>query len=153
MGFPVLGLKSKYRLSGVLLRALLGAGTGQSLSHGCSGKPLEGSQNSLWRVLPSWRCGTCLETPLEVALRWLKCNPGQNLPLSLLEILGMGSTQNRLLLGWVLLPQVYFLIRWGRDFISCICYVSLTSGFISISLLLLEKSLKNFVHFLMISWS
>lgn len=61
MGFPVLGLKSKYRLSGVLLRALLGAGTGQSLSHGCSGKPWKeartvcGVSSPPEGVVPVWK--------------------------------------------------------------------------------------------------
>lgn len=82
-----------------------GARTVQSWSHGCSGKPLEASQNSSAVSFPPEGVGACLQTPLEVALRWLKCNPGQNPPRSLLEILS--STQNRVLLGWVLLPQKF----------------------------------------------
>lgn len=107
--------------------------------------PWKRAQHSWSCVLPSRRCGTWMETPLEVALRWFKCNPGQNLPLSSLEIHGMGygSTQAGSCWAEFCCPKSLFLIRWGCDFIFWVCSVSLTSVFISLSLCFSGKELEK----------
>lgn len=151
VGFPVLGLNSAAFL---FRRCPAQWCCEQEQCKACPMAVLESpwmqAQHSWCCVLPSWRCGTCLETPLEAALRWLKCNPGQNLPLSSLEIHGMGygSTQNRvwgvfLLLGWVLLPQKFISdpVRvWLHPL--CLLCVSHKCFYIYLSASL-EKSLKK----------